>query len=80
MVSESGAMGNVAEVHAAIMLELINRGVSPLTARGASPWFFPSLETMKGLVEQAGFIWIKGEVELRQTSLTEGEGGGITGW
>ena len=80
MVSESGALGNVAEVHAAIVLELINRGVSPQAARDASPWFFPSLEAMKTLVEGAGFEWIKGEVELRQTELTKGEGGGIAGW
>lgn len=80
MVSESGALGNIAEVHAAIVLELINRGVSPQKARDASPWFFPSLETMRALVEGAGFKWIKGEVELRQTELTQEEGGGITGW
>jgi len=80
MVSESGALGNIAEVHAAIILELINRGVSPQNARDASPWFFPSLDTMKSLVEGAGFKWIKGEVELRQTELTREEGGGISGW
>jgi hypothetical protein len=80
MVSESGALGNVAEVHAAIVLALVTRGVSPQKARDASPWYFPSLQAMRALVEGAGFRWVKGEVELRQTELTQGDGGGIRGW
>ena len=80
MVSESGGLGNVAEVHAILVGELIHRGVAPKRAREVSPWWFPSQEAMKALVEGAGFRWIKGEVELRQTKLTDGEGGGIKGW
>ncbi|OXV05565.1 hypothetical protein Egran_06667 [Elaphomyces granulatus] len=80
IVSESGGLGNVAEVHAALIGELIHRGVTPERAREVSPWWFPSLEMMKALVEEAGFKWIRGEVELRQTKLTEVEGGGIKGW
>jgi trans-aconitate methyltransferase len=80
MVSESGALGNVAEVHATLVAELIHRGVAPHRAREVLPWWFPSQEAMKTLVEGAGFRWIKGEVELRQTKLTESEGGGIRGW
>ena len=80
MVSESGGLGNVAEVHAALMGELIHRGVTPERAREVSPWWFPSLESMEMLVEASGLKWIKGEIELRQTKLTEVEGGGIKGW
>jgi trans-aconitate methyltransferase len=80
MVSESGALGNIAEVHAAIVLALISRGVPSQKVRDASPWFFPSLEAMRALVEGAGFRWVKGEVELRQTELTQGKEGGIRGW
>ncbi|KAB8229178.1 uncharacterized protein BDW43DRAFT_315162 [Aspergillus alliaceus] len=35
---------------------------------------------MKQLLEEAGFRWIKGEAELRQTKVTDNEGGGIEGW
>jgi SAM-dependent methyltransferase len=80
MVSESGALGNVAEVHAALVSALVRRGIPVDVARDASPWWFPSLEAMKNLVEGQGFRWVKGEVELRQTELTSGEGGGIEGW
>ena len=80
MASESGALGNVAEVHAVIVLALVKRGVSAERARAASPWWFPSVETMRALVEGAGFEWVRGEVDLRQTELTECEGGGIRGW
>ncbi|KAI2627562.1 S-adenosyl-L-methionine-dependent methyltransferase [Hypoxylon sp. NC1633] len=79
-VSESGALGNVAEVHAAIVGALVHQGIPVETARKASPWWFPSIEAMKGLVERQGFRWVKGEVELRQTVLTSGKDGGIEGW
>ncbi|KAI2637676.1 S-adenosyl-L-methionine-dependent methyltransferase [Hypomontagnella submonticulosa] len=80
LVSESGALGNVAEVHAAIIAALVHQGIPVEVARDASPWWFPSIEAMRNLVEAQGFRWIKGEVELRQTELTKGEGGGIEGW
>ena len=80
MVSESGAFGNVAEVHSTIVLALMARGVSAQKARELSPWWFPSLEAMRELVEGAGFEWVRGEIELRQTELTKGQGGGIHGW
>lgn len=80
LVSESGALGNVAEVHASIISALVCQGIPVEEARAASPWWFPSLQAMKQLVEGAGFIWIKGEVELRQTTLTDHENGGIRGW
>ncbi|KAI1392348.1 S-adenosyl-L-methionine-dependent methyltransferase [Hypoxylon trugodes] len=80
LVSESGALGNVAEVHAAIIGALVHQGIPVEAARNASPWWFPSLDAMKNLVESQGFKWLKGEVELRQTELTNNEGGGIEGW
>ncbi|KAI3326818.1 S-adenosyl-L-methionine-dependent methyltransferase [Xylariaceae sp. AK1471] len=80
LVNESGALGNVAEVHAAIVGALVHQGIPVDVARNASPWWFPSIEAMKTLVEGQGFRWVKGEVELRQTELTKGEGGGIEGW
>ena len=80
VVSESGALGNVAEVHAALVLALMRRGVGAAAARDAAPWWFPSLEAMRALVEGAGLEWVRGEVELRQTELTAGEDGGIRGW
>lgn len=80
MVSKSDRLGNVAEIHAAPIGELIHRGVTPERAREVSPWWFPSLESMRLLVEASGFKWIRGEMELRQTKLTEVEGGGIKGW
>ncbi|MCJ1442459.1 MAG: hypothetical protein MMC23_002954 [Stictis urceolatum] len=80
LVSESGAFGNVAECHACLVQALMHHGVSPRKARDASPWFFPTMEEMRGCVEGAGLVWVKGEVELRQTLLTEGEEGGVRGW
>lgn len=51
-------------------------------AREALPWWFPSQQAMKELIEGAGFNWIKGEgeVQLRQATLTENEKGGVEGW
>ncbi|KAF7590737.1 hypothetical protein BBP40_002475 [Aspergillus hancockii] len=80
LVSESGALGNVAEVHVAIISALVLQGIPVEEARAASPWWFPSQQAMKQLVEEAGFQWIKGEAELRQTKLTDNTEGGIEGW
>ncbi|OGM43897.1 methyltransferase [Aspergillus bombycis] len=79
-VSESGALGNVAEVHAAIVSALVIQGIPVEEARAASPWWFPSQEAMKQLLEGEGFQWVKGEAELRQTKLTDHKEGGIEGW
>lgn len=54
--SESGALGNVAGVHAALISALIHRGISPVEARAVSPWFFPSANLMATVLTQAGFI------------------------
>ncbi|KAK6826618.1 hypothetical protein RU639_005503 [Aspergillus parasiticus] len=80
LVNESGALGNVAEVHSAIISGLVTQGIPVEQAREASPWWFPSQQAMKNLVEGAGLNWVKGEVQLRQTTLTEHEKGGVEGW
>lgn len=80
LVNESGALGNVAKVHSAIISGLVTQDISVEQARGASPWWLPSQQAMKDLVEGAGFNWVKGEVQLRQTILTENEKGGVEGW
>ncbi len=79
-IAECGAIGNVAEVHAALIAALVHRGVDEQLARQSSPWWFPSLGGMRVLLEGEGFEWVKGEVELRQTELTAGNGGGLVGW
>ena len=59
LVNESGALGNVAEVHSAIISGLVTQGIPVEQAREASPWWFPSQQAMKDLVEGAGFNWAK---------------------
>ncbi|CAI7586712.1 unnamed protein product [Penicillium palitans] len=80
LVSESGALGNVAEVHSVIISGLVTQGIPVEKARQAPPWWFPSQQAIKELIEGAGFNWIKGEVQLRQITLTENEKGGVEGW
>lgn len=79
-MAEMGAHGNVAEVHAALIAALVHRGVPAERARGTSPWFFPTEEHMKGLLEDAGFVVEVVESEYRQTRLTTKAGGGLEGW
>ncbi|KAJ5496200.1 S-adenosyl-L-methionine-dependent methyltransferase [Penicillium fimorum] len=38
LVNESGALGNVAEVHSAIISGLVTQGIPVEQAREASPW------------------------------------------
>ncbi|KAJ5807667.1 S-adenosyl-L-methionine-dependent methyltransferase [Penicillium robsamsonii] len=71
MGQESGALGNVAEVHSAIISGLVTQGIPVEQAREASPWWFTSQQAMRDLVEGAGFSWVKGEVQLTQVTLTE---------
>lgn len=59
LVNESGALGNVAEVHSAIISGLVTQGIPVEQAREASPRWFPSQQAMKDLVEGAGFNWAK---------------------
>ncbi|KAJ5484635.1 S-adenosyl-L-methionine-dependent methyltransferase [Penicillium expansum] len=75
LVNESGALANMAEVHSAIISGLVTQGIPVEQARETSPWWFPSQQAMKELVEG-----VKGEIQLRQTTLTENEKGSVEGW
>lgn len=80
-VFEMGGAGNVAEVHTALLSAFsMRQGVQIENARDACPWFFPSEEEMRKLLERVGFEVDKTEVEYRPTRLTEEEGGGLEGW
>ncbi len=79
-VFEMGGAGNVADVHAAFLAALVHQGLSIEAARDASPWFFPSTEAIRAMLEQAGFKVEKSEIEYRPTKLTADEGGGLEGW
>ena len=76
-VSESGAHGNVGEVHAALVSALIHRGIPAAEARQASPWFFPSTKLMETVLTTAGFQVEVSEAEERPT---EAIGGGVENW
>ena len=80
LVFEMGGAGNVAEVHAALLAAVVHQGVSIEKAREASPWFFPSEELMKNILEEAAFTVEKSELEYRPTRLTTEKDGGIEGW
>lgn len=77
---EMGGKGNVAEVHAALMAAVVHQGIPVERARELCPWFFPSEEGMRKLLEGVGFVVERAEVEYRPTRLTEGEEGGLEGW
>lgn len=80
-VFEMGGAGNVADVHAALLSALLMRqGLSIEETREACPWFFPSEEEMRKLLEGVGFVVDNSEVEYRPTRLTEEEAGGLGGW
>lgn len=80
-VFEMGGAGNVADVHTALLSALsMRQGLSIEKAREASPWFFPSEEEMRKLLEAVGFVVDSSEIEYRSTRLTEEEGGGLEGW
>ena len=79
-VFEMGGAGNVAEVHTALMAAIVHRGASLDRAMEVSPWFFPSKEFMKTMLEDTGFWVEKCELEYRPTKLTAEEKGGIEGW
>lgn len=80
LVFEMGGAGNVAEVHAALLAAVVHQGASIEEAREASPWFFPSEELIKNLLEEVGFEVEKLELEYRPTRLTTEKEGGLEGW
>ena len=80
-VFEMGGPSNVAEVHAALLSALQHQGVPLAIARDICPWYFPSEQEMKDMLEGTGFTVEKSEVAHRPTRLTEGvKGGGLDGW
>ena len=82
-VFEMGGAGNVAEVHAALILVTARyAGISVAEARDSSPWFFPSDTRMEEMLREVGFEVLRCELEYRATKLEEksGEEGGVEGW
>lgn len=72
-VSESGAQGNVCEVHTALISALIHQGVPPSEARAASPWLFPSTGLISAALKRAGFVVEMIETEHRPTEAMEAD-------
>ena len=79
-VFEMGGAGNVADVHAALLVALIHQGVDIEKARAACPWFFPSEQLMREMLDKAGFRVEKMKLEYRPTKLTTELEGGLQGW
>ena len=82
-VFEMGGAGNVAEVHAALILETARYArISVAEARELSPWFFPSEKRMREMLKEAGFEVLRCELEYRATELEEKKDkeGGVEGW
>ena len=79
-VFEMGGAGNVAEVHAALIAAIVHQGVGIEEARAKSPWFFPSEQSMKDMLKEAGFEVEKSELVYRPTQLTTEKDGGVKGW
>lgn len=80
---EMGGSGNVAEVQAAASAALLHAGVPLERTREANPWFFPSVEHMTTLLQDAGFEVEVCEHEYRPTRLTAetvDKSGGLEGW
>ncbi|KAL2041577.1 hypothetical protein N7G274_005959 [Stereocaulon virgatum] len=75
-VFEMGAAGNVADVHTALLAALVHQGVSMEHAREACPWYFPSEQLMKNMLEEVGFKVEKSALFYRPTELT----GGLESW
>ena len=79
-VFEMGGAGNVEGVHAALLAALKHQGVSIEEAREACPWYFPSENLMKNMLEEVGFTVQKLKAEYRPTRLMTGKAGGLEGW
>ena len=77
-VFEMGGHGNVAEVHTAFRAVLSSYHSGMEEVRSRCPWFFPSKDLIRGMLEKAGFEVLRVETEWRPTRLTED--GGLEGW
>ena len=75
-VFEMGGAGDVADVHTALLAALVHQGGSIEQARKACPWYFPSEQFMKSMLEEVGFKVEKSKLEYRPTELT----GGLEAW
>ncbi|PAU76818.1 class I SAM-dependent methyltransferase [Halomonas salipaludis] len=72
-VAEFGGHGNVAAICTALLASLQFRGIS---ARGRHPWYFPTAEEYRLLLENAGFRVEEIALVPRPTPLTTG----MAGW
>jgi SAM-dependent methyltransferase len=79
LIFEMGGQGNVAELRAAL-LSVVGRRVGIEKAREVDPWFFPDKKWMGDMLESAGFVVEKMELEYRPTRAEEGGNGGLEGW
>lgn len=84
-VFEMGGAGNVAEMHTAFVGALLHHTSCTVEeARAVSPWFFPDVKEMAGLLEDVGFEVREGDLELeyRPTKMETGEDGrpNVEGW
>jgi SAM-dependent methyltransferase len=84
-VFEMGGAGNVAEMQTAFLAALLHHtscGVEE--ARRVSPWFFPDVKEMEGLLRGVGFVVGEGDLELeyRPTKMETAEDGkpNLEGW
>ncbi|CAM9433713.1 unnamed protein product [Sphacelaria rigidula] len=74
-VGEFGGHGNMAAVRTAMHSALWKRGVDPLAV---DPWYFPTAEEYRDLLEEAGFIVDDVALVPRPTILPAGTG--MRGW
>lgn len=64
-VFEMGGAGNVAEMHTSFVSALLHHtSCSVAEARAVSPWYFPDVKEMEGLLEGVGFMVEEGSLEL----------------
>ncbi|KAI5777434.1 S-adenosyl-L-methionine-dependent methyltransferase [Geopyxis carbonaria] len=73
-VAELGGAGHIMEVHTALMAAVGQRGVA--VPREEQPWWFPDVKAMRELVEEAGLVWVRGEIQARPTTLPQGDAEG----
>jgi SAM-dependent methyltransferase len=77
-IFEMGGAGNVAELHSALISALAHHtDLSIAEAADVSPWFFPDVSEMAGLLKEAGFHIQESDLELeyRPTNAEMGDDG-----
>lgn len=68
-VGEFGAFANISEILAAVCVSLIHHGVSVEQIKEQTPFFFPTNEDWKDILDNAGFVVQFIESEARVTPL-----------